>query len=103
MLRAYRRLLLNDAEGVAVGVGEHRVVGVVRVVPVDAGGAEAEQPVDLRRLVVGVEVEMVALRRSRARRSEKTRRYTTKVLSKPDLAGISSRKEFLARRRRRNS
>ena len=51
--------LVDDAEPIALGVLEDDPVGVLRiVVPVDLPCADAEQPLDLRRLVVGVQVEV---------------------------------------------
>lgn len=53
---------VDDAEAVAVRVGEHDEVGVVGVeVPVDALGAQGYQALDLRGLVggvTGVQVQM---------------------------------------------
>jgi hypothetical protein len=53
---------VDDAEPVALGVGEHDEVGVLRIeVPVDALGPEGDQAIDLGRLVrrvTGVQVEV---------------------------------------------
>jgi hypothetical protein len=59
------RLLLardvDDAEAVPLRVGEDDVVRVGRsLVPMNLGGTEREQPFDLRRLILGVEVEVDA-------------------------------------------
>ncbi len=59
MVRQLARL--DDAEPVAVGVGEHDVVGIRFVVPVDAGRTDADQPLDLLGLVEGVQVEVMTL------------------------------------------
>ena len=46
---------VDDAEAVALGVGQDHEIGVVRVqVPVDAGGTEGDEPLDLGGLVGGV-------------------------------------------------
>lgn len=54
---------VDDAEAVALGVGEDNVIGIGRPLrPVHLGRAEGEQPLDLGGLVLGVEVEVDARR-----------------------------------------
>jgi hypothetical protein len=54
---------VDHAEAVALGVGKDHVVGIRRSsVPVDLGRAEVQQPVDLRGLIFGVQVEVEARR-----------------------------------------
>lgn len=50
--------LVNDAESIAVGVDEDDEVVIWTGVPLVAGRAEPEQPLDLSLPIVGVEVEM---------------------------------------------
>ena len=52
-----------DAEAVALGVGKDHIVRVEwSPVPVDLGGSERDQPLDLASLVVRIQVEVDARR-----------------------------------------
>jgi len=51
---------VDNAEAVAVGVNEDDEILVRAVLPFIAGRTEAEQPLDLRRLISGIEVKMNA-------------------------------------------
>ena len=70
---------IDHAEPVALGVGQDHVVGVGRaLVPVHLGRSEADEPSDLARLVIGVEVEVDA-RRDRQRRANAIQRHVGAV------------------------
>jgi hypothetical protein len=56
------------AEPIAIRVGKHDVVGSVRIAPVHAPRAQADQPLDISRLVACVKVEVMALMILRQRR-----------------------------------
>ena len=53
--------LLDDAESIAIRVGKNHVVGILGIAPLDLLRAETEQPFDFGGLVVGIQVQMVAL------------------------------------------
>lgn len=57
---------VDDAEAIALGVGEHHEVGIGRVMrPVDTSRAEAHQSLDLRGLIGSIAGEQVEVRTGR--------------------------------------
>jgi hypothetical protein len=72
---------VDDAEAVALGVGEDDVVGIGRsFVPMNLGRAERQQPLDLRSLIFGVEVEVEAWRDLQSRANLIEREVRTRAV-----------------------
>jgi hypothetical protein len=58
---------IDDAELVAVGVGEHHVVGILLIGPVHPLRTQADETLHVGVLVGGIEVEMMTLTGQRLR------------------------------------
>jgi hypothetical protein len=83
---------IDDAEAVPLGIGEDDVIRVRRsFVPMDFGGAQRDQALDLSRLIIGVEVEV------KTRRDLQGRANLVEGEVRPDPVGRAEQNEVVAR------